>query len=412
MYTDFIVPKLRDDIDIEFFYENNEEIALLIDRKGYTPQPLAIQSSFLKVLALIDGNHTFNELLKSIKAHLKIDIDPNLFNEILKELNDRCLLNSPNFYFNKYQQDYYLSLPFRPPACVGLSYSCEVEQLEFELEKILKTVNSKEIESGAKFIITPHIDFTIGKISHETYAAAYHSIKNSDADIFVIFGTSHYGSSDLFMLSEKDFQTPLGIAKTDKAIMEYMKENLSDKFTIDEFAHRNEHSIELQVVMLQYMFKDRDFTILPILTGSLHNYLQKKFQPKKDNDFFDFLFGLNHAIVKQNKKPLYIASADMAHIGRKFQDNFDAEPILEQLKNEDEILINHLLIGDSESFFKTIADDNDKRRICGLAPIYSLLESQKIINGSENFNGKLLKYNQWNELETRSAVSFASIAYY
>ncbi len=412
MIDDFIVPQLRDDINIDFFNENNEEYAVLIDEQGYATQPLDLQSSFLKILDLIDGNSSFNDLLKSIKAHMKIDINPHFLIEILKELNDRCFLESPNFYFNKYQLDFYNSVPVRPPVCQGLSYPQDATELELEIEKILSTVNSNEIEPSANFIVVPHIDFNIGKLSHESYASAYHSIKNSDADLFVIFGTSHYGNSDLFMLSNKDFQTPLGIARTDKEILEDLKDGLQENITFDEIAHRYEHSIELQVVLLQYLFKDRDFTILPILTGSLENYIYKKLQPNKDNDFFNFISCLNESIIKRNKKPMFIASADLAHIGRKFQDNFDAEPALEQLKMEDEDLINQITNFDSESFFSKIAESNDKRKICGLAPIYALLESQKIRNEHSKYKGKLLKYNQWNEVETRSAVSFASIAFY
>jgi len=103
---------------------------------------------------------------------------------------------------------------------------------------------------------------------------------------------------------------------------------------------------------------------------------------------------------------------DFAHVGKKFQDNFEAELILDQINNEDQELINELEKCSAEGFFDSIANVNDKRRICGLSPIYSLLQSQMNDNGKTQYQGKLLKYNQWNEVETASAVSFASIAYY
>ena len=412
MNEDFIIPKLRSDINIEFFYDNNIEFALLTDPDGYSAQPLAIPSSFLKILDLIDGTQTFDALLKNIKAHLKVEFEPHLLIEILNEFNERSFLESPNFYFLKYQVDYYKSIPVRPEVCAGLSYPQDVSECELKLEQILSSVQEKEINPNARFMVVPHIDFSIGKISHEAYASAYHSIKNCDADLFVIFGTSHFGNSDIFMLSEKDFKTPLGITRTDKNIINELKETLDDQLTIDELAHRYEHSIELQVVLLQYLFKNREFTILPVLTGSLQGNIISKTQPNKENKFYHFINALKNAIKNQNKKAFFIASADLAHIGRKFQDNFDAEPILPQLKLEDELLIDHLLKCDSEAFFNTIANDNDKRKICGLAPIYTLLESQKTDNGEVPYKGKLLKYHQWNEVETRSAVSFTSIAYY
>ncbi|MFC2131338.1 AmmeMemoRadiSam system protein B [Bacteroidota bacterium] len=408
----FIIPKLRKDISIEIYTENNEELAFLNDPLGYAPHPIALPSSFLKVLDLIDGDMNLQELLKSIKAHLKLSIEPEILVEILKELNDRCFLESPNYFFIKFQSDYYKSIPVRPPVCAGSSYPYDQTELEMKLGKILSSVKENSVEPGAKFIIAPHIDFSIGRISHEAYAAAYQSIRDSDAELFIIFGTSHHNSSDIFMLSEKDFRTPLGITKTDRDIIEDLKAAMPGQITVDESSHRYEHSIELQLVLIQYLFKDRDFKILPILTGSFHNFLLKKKQPNTNEKFFDFMTNLLKSIKERGKKTLFIASADFAHIGRKFQDNFDAEPVLSQLKLEDENLINHLISGNSESFFESIAEANDKRKICGLPPIYSLLESQRTDNGQMPFKGKLLKYNQWNEIETRSAVSFASIAFY
>jgi AmmeMemoRadiSam system protein B len=411
MFDDFIVPCLREDIEIDIITDNNEELAVLTDKKGYAQQPVVIPSYFLKIIELIDGQHTFSELLKAIKAHLKFEIEPSILIDILKEFNNRCYLESSNYYFTKYQLDYYKSLPIRPAVCKGMTYPEQAVELELELNKILSECEVQKTKENTNFVIVPHIDFSIGKIAHEVYAPAYQLIKNSDADLYVIFGTSHYGNSDLFMLSEKDFETPLGIAMTDKEIINDLQKILSEKLTIDELAHRYEHSIELQIILLQYINKGKDFKILPVLTGSFHNFVYKRLQPNKDDSFFNFILSLNEAIKSRNKKPMFIASADFAHIGRKFQDNFDAEPALEQLKLEDANLIDQIVKGDSEAFFNAVAIENDKRRICGLAPIYSLLETQKLYLNNEKLQGKVLKYNQWNEVETRSAVSFASFAF-
>jgi MEMO1 family protein len=408
----FIVPELREEIIAESFYENGQEYVLLIDPKGYVEAPLALPVEIYKILGLIKPNMEFSDLLKSIKAHLRLDIEADVIIEILKGLNDQYLFESPNFYFVKYQKDHYNSQPVRPAVCAGNSYPFDATELEMELEKILSSVESRTVESGARFVIAPHIDFNIGRLSHEAYASAYHAIRGSNAELFVIFGTAHQKSSDMFMLSEKDFRTPLGDARTDNEIINIMKSEIPENLTIDEFAHRYEHSIELQVVLLQYLFKDRNFTILPVLTGSYYSEIMSKRQPNTSDRFYNFINALNKSIIKSGKRALFIASADLAHIGRKFQDNFDAESVLPQLRTEDMQLIDHIVRCNPESFFSSIAEVNDKRKICGLSPIYSLLESQRDENGHIPFNGKLLKYNQWNEVETRSGVTFASIAFY
>ncbi len=48
----------------------------------------------------------------------------------------------------------------------------------------------------------------------------------------------------------------------------------------DELTHRTEHSIEFQVVFLQYLLGGRrDFTIVPILVGSFHDLMERGIDP-------------------------------------------------------------------------------------------------------------------------------------
>ena len=169
------------------------------------------------------------------------------------------------------------------------------------------------------------IDFRIGSKAHRCYAAGYHSIRNTNADLFVILGTSHQGNSDYFMLTKKDFETPLGCAETDRDIIDMLASGLSYDLTIDDMAHRHEHSIEFQVVLLQHYFRNRSFRILPVLVGSFHNFIHDKTMPGSDGRLSEFISKLKGIIAEMGRKAVFIASADMAHIGRKFNDKFYAE---------------------------------------------------------------------------------------
>ncbi len=61
---------------------------------------------------------------------------------------------------------------------------------------------------------------------------------------------------------------------------------------------------------------------------------------------------------------------------------------------------------DAEGFFKSLQEERDKRKICGLSPIYALLSTVKAQKG------KLLDYDQALEPDTGSVVSFASVGFY
>jgi AmmeMemoRadiSam system protein B len=294
----------------------------------------------------------------------------------------------------------------RPEVCAGNSYPSDPIKLKEYLDHILLTTDKTEIKNGADTIIVPHIDYQIGEGSHRAYSAAYNAIRDTKADLFVIFGTSHYGNSARFMMTERDFHTPLGVVKNDLDLLHKLQKVLSYDLTIDEMAHRLEHSIELQVVLLKHIFGDRNFTVLPVLIGSFHDFIMKKTLPSSDKYLIEFLEGLKKVTEESGRKTVYIASVDFAHIGRRFDDDFDAEEILDQLRIEDEELIRHLSNANYDDFFSAVSSVGDSRRICGLSPIYSMLKLR------EKKSGELLHYHQWNDKPTKSAVTFASIAYY
>jgi hypothetical protein len=60
--------------------------------------------------------------------------------------------------------------------------------------------------------------------------------------------------------------------------------------------------------------------------------------------------------------------------------------------------------GDAEAFFRAVARGGDRRRICGLPPIYALL---RLLDGG---TGRLLSYSQWPD--PNGTVTFAALALY
>jgi AmmeMemoRadiSam system protein B len=79
---------------------------------------------------------------------------------------------------------------------------------------------------------------------------------------------------------------------------------------------------------------------------------------------------------------------------------------LRLLAEEDREMLGHVERVDADGFFESIKKDRDRRRICGLPAIYTMLQT---MNAEE---GTLLKYDQAFTPETQSVVSFASLAFY
>jgi AmmeMemoRadiSam system protein B len=142
---------------------------------------------------------------------------------------------------------------------------------------------------------------------------------------------------------------------------------------------------------------------LPILVGSPYEFILNGKLPENEK-INNILKTLKYVVEQSNKRVMFIASVDFAHVGRKFGDEFDAETVLEQLEIEDKLLIHSIEDGNKITFFEKIIADKDKWKICGVSSIYALMQ---LINPKK---GKLIDYAIWNETPTKSAVSFASIA--
>jgi MEMO1 family protein len=294
----------------------------------------------------------------------------------------------------------------RPAQFGGACYPANEKQLSDLLDSVMQTSHQTKqgvvVRQGASAILAPHIDFRVGL---SAYGPAYTALRDSEADVFVILATSHYGWGDLFIPTFQHFATPSGVVKTDHDILNALYARLH-MLTRDDSAHREEHSIEFEVVLLQHLFGHRPFTIVPILITSFYPFIAQRVLPRENQVFSDFCDALRTVLRESGKKVAFVASGDMAHIGRKFDDDYDAEPMLPEIAIEDAELIRAMERGDSKTYFQRIAAIDDRYKICGLPPVYTMLE----LTGLQD--GVAVAYEQWNERATRSAVTYASVAYY
>jgi len=309
-------------------------------------------------------------------------------------------------------------MPTRPPAHAGTVYKEDPQGLREQLEAYFQPPNGPgEPRQGhasptPKAIVAPHIDFHRGGPS---YAWAYKVLAESPgADLYILLGTSHCGGENPFTATLKDFATPLGAVETDKEFVRQLEKNYKGDLFAEEYLHRTEHSLEFQVVYLQYAASlwaeltgsRRPFKIVPILVSSFHPMVQSHTLPEKDARIGDFLGALRTLAEKETRRVCFIAGVDLAHVGMQFG---DPEPItpdfLRWVEEEDQRLIAKLVSLDAPGFFHEIAKDQDRRRICGFSPLYSLIH---LLDGTQ---GRNLKYGQAFTRETGSAVTFTSVVF-
>ena len=268
------------------------------------------------------------------------------------------------------------------------------------------TPTPAQLDGSLRAALIPHIDYTRGGLSY-TYPFK-EVIEKSDASLFVIIGTSHY-SGHRFTLTRKNFQTPLGIAQTDQDYIDRLVHHYGNGLFDDEWlAHFPEHSIELEVIFLQYLYeKVRPIRIVPLVVGSYYDCIRANESPRRRTDIANLIAALQHVEAEINEPICYLISGDLAHIGPKFDDTqrLDAD-MLRHSYAQDQALLHHASALDLDAYFRVIANERDARNICGLPPTFAALDAVK------PRVGKVLNYDRYVHPQGYESVSFASMGFY
>lgn len=222
----------------------------------------------------------------------------------------------------------------------------------------------------------------------------------------MILGTSHYGEPERFGLTSKPFATPLGLAQTECALAEWLAREAGPAAKMEDYCHAVEHSIEFQVLFLQHLY-GAGVCILPILCGAFARGILQGGQPEQDDNLRRFFDALKDIAVREGRRLFWVLGVDMAHMGRRYGDPFEArtgEGAMSAVAELDHGRIERLAAGDAEGFWGAVQKNRDPLKWCGAAPFYTFLKAVP------EARGELLHYQQWN-IDEASVVSFGAMAF-
>ena len=229
-------------------------------------------------------------------------------------------------------------------------------------------------------VICPHAGFVY---SGPVACHSFYSLSASSSKLAIIIGPNHYGiGQNVASMIDVSWKTPLGLVEVDSDSVLELREHL-DILEIDPFSHSKEHSIEVQIPILQEIFS-HEMKILPI---SLINQEQKTAT----------LVGSAIAKIAQKKDALLIGSSDFTH----YEENGFA-------RKQDIALIEPILKLDVDEFYKVLHERNVTA--CGFGAIASTMIACKELGATE---GKLLKYATSGDIsgDKSSVVGYASIIF-
>jgi len=276
----------------------------------------------------------------------------------------------------------------RCPVVAGAFYALDADELKNQIKACFLSkfgpgkLPKKDKKQGLKGVIVPHAGYSF---SGPCAAHSFKAIAEAEKpDLFIILGFSHSGLGS--SISLEDWQTPLGIAKVDK---DFGKRLVEAGIPQDELAHANEHSVEVQLPFLQFLFDD--FKFVPVMVS---------------DDYKKLAEIIKNVLKKSKKTAVLIASSDFTHYGRDYGFVPFEEDIKEKMYALDAGAINEIKKIDAKKLIDYV--NKTGATICGKNAIAALLEC---INPAK---AELLKYYTSADIydnDYSMAVGYAAVSF-
>ncbi len=243
------------------------------------------------------------------------------------------------------------SSKIRPATFAGQFYPAQAQDIK---KLIAGFIEPPEFKIDCLACMLPHAGYIYsGKVASRTVSGI--NIK----DKVVLLGPNHTGSGEAYsIMTEGAWRTPLGDVNIDSVLAKSILE-ASEYLEEDSLAHASEHSLEVQLPILQYFKKS--FEIVPIAFMSDDLSVLKKIGEE--------IAG----VIIRNKlkdKVLLVASSDMTHYEPK-----------ESAEKKDKIAIEAILGLDPDKLMAQIGRLNIS--MCGYAAVIVMLSAALSLGAKE-----------------------------
>ena len=277
----------------------------------------------------------------------------------------------------------------RPPAQAGTFYPDTEGALRTQIHNcFLHSLGPRSIPSIPATIddqlvgiVVPHAGYDYsGPVAANSY---YQLGRSGLRETVIILGPNHTGyGSGVSTMMDGQWATPLGEVPLDKPLASSIA-RFSSLIDVEEEAHKREHSIEVQLPFLQFIYPRR-FRFVPIcmMIQDLETSME---------------IGDAIARASAGTGAMLVASSDWTHY----------EPY-ESARKKDLEAIGAVLEMDEKKFQDVIEEKNVSA--CGYGPVTAVLHASKILGAKQ---AKLLSYQTSGDTagDERSVVGYAAIAF-
>ena len=387
--------------------QGEDQLMVLWDPSGLSQEKLVLPLNFFFIVQYFDGDHSIQEIGALYLKRFGEFLLPSKVEQLVADLDQKLFLEGPRTEAARQQaRSEYRQRPFRPAVFAGRSYEADGAKLLKQIDGFFTSSEGPDFKPSEhkgkliKGLVAPTYDL---KQAGPVYAWGYKELQEcQQPDVYVIIGTAHAGLEHLFAVTDKDFETPLGLVPTDQSIVQRLKA-LVPECMDEEIAHQSEHAVEFQLPFLQTSVS-KPFTIVPILSSFSASSLK---DAAVQHSVEQFLTALRDTITESGKTVCVIAAGELAHLGLRYGDpapptdfsfHRSMQRDLEMLKHAEELK--------PAEFAAYIQREQDQRRISGFSPIYSLL---RVIQAEK---GQVLRYDRGITDHYNSTVTYASLAFF
>ena len=285
----------------------------------------------------------------------------------------------------------------------GSWYQSDEKLLSDEINQYLSKSDKISKNGILKSIIVPHAGY---RFSGLTAAKSFININPSDFNRVVILGPSHHEYfTGCGLTSFESFSTPFGNIDVDINYTNKLSKIRGLFFRLSESVDLNEHSIEMELPFLKFIFKNKNIKIIPIVVG--------------DNDLkTNIEIGKTLYELYSDPKTLFVISSDFCHWGKNFGFTYHDKKfknIWESIQDLDKQALDIISEINSEKldeYFK-----RTKNTICGRNPIsiaVSVAENYKKHHKDKKVTFDNVGYAQSNKVNSpyESSVSYAAVINY
>jgi hypothetical protein len=388
----------------------------LCDPTGISESVLTMSEPALYLMTLFDGSNTLRAARQAFFLKYGQIVEEVTLLSLVDRLESALMLESDGFLRHLEESE----RAFRESRTRASIFSREFPTAEDAREVLgaLLQSNGSVTSDGTKEaglvgeldaeriagVIAPHLDFPRGGAC---YAAAYGALMDRPCpDRVVIFGTNHFGRSMSVVGTGKAFETPLGVTEVDTAFLDRIEARCGVGLRAMESDHRREHSIELQLLCLQYLYGAGAFTIVPFLIPDPCGPGGTESRGDDGVGLSGFLEAMEAELLEDAGDTLLVAGADMSHVGAHFGDVFELDDAyLQGVEERDRRALSAMLDSNAEGFVRAVAEAGNPTRVCSAGCMYAV---SRLLRDSD---ATLLEYHQAWTPEMNICVSCAAVAF-